>query len=371
MYTKRLFVFLFLTLTSFVSSSQSKRIIYIPDIPGYRTLKCDFHTHTVFSDGTVWPTVRVEEAWQEGLDAISITDHIEYRPHSKDISSDHNRSYEIAKPLAESLNILLIRGAEITRNMPPGHLNALFIQNANLLERDDVYDALREARDQGAFIIWNHPGWKAQQPDTTIWWQEHTRLLQNDLMHGIEVFNYNEYYPEAMDWSAQKRLTLFANTDIHEPTGMAYNLENSHRPMTLVMARSRTEGGIREALFNRRTIAYFNNTLAGKANLLEPLFFASLKIYNPAGRLRTGETKKIEIENHSDVAYELELVQPGVGFDAPQSVVLKPHRVTPVELSGNSGQVAGMSELEVYYQVKNMWVNAAENMIITFTFSNQ
>ena len=49
--------------------------IRLPDLPGYLTLKCDLHIHTVFSDGLVWPTVRVEEAWREGLDAIAITDH--------------------------------------------------------------------------------------------------------------------------------------------------------------------------------------------------------------------------------------------------------------------------------------------------------
>lgn len=36
---------------------QSKKIS-IPDIPGYQTLKGDFHMHTVFSDGHVWPTFR-------------------------------------------------------------------------------------------------------------------------------------------------------------------------------------------------------------------------------------------------------------------------------------------------------------------------
>ncbi len=54
--------------------------ILIPNIPGYITLKCDFHMHTVFSDGVVWPTVRVSEAWEDGLDAIAITDHIEGHP---------------------------------------------------------------------------------------------------------------------------------------------------------------------------------------------------------------------------------------------------------------------------------------------------
>ena len=38
--------------------------IHFPNLPGYQTLKCDLHMHTVFSDGEVWPTVRVREAWR-------------------------------------------------------------------------------------------------------------------------------------------------------------------------------------------------------------------------------------------------------------------------------------------------------------------
>ena len=364
------FLYLIFLFPGLLLQGQTRKIIHIPDIPGFRTLKCDFHTHTVFSDGTGGPTVRVQEAWQEGLDAVSITDHIEYRPHSKDVAADHNRSYEIAEPLAKTLGILLIRGAEITRPMPPGHLNALFIRNANLLERDDVFEAVKEARNQGAFILWNHPGWKMQQPDSTLWWDEHTRLLQSDLMHGIEVFNSNEFYPEAVDWARDKKLSMFANTDIHEPAAMAYDLSKTHRPMTLVFARSRTEGGIREALFSRRTAAYFNNTLAGRANLLEPLFFSSLKMNNPAGKLRFGESKRVTIENNSDIDYELELVQPGIGFDVPEKITLKAHRITPLEFTGNSEQVSGMSELKAYYRVMNLLVSSEDHLIITFTFSN-
>ena len=65
-----------------------------PDIPGFKTLKCDFHMHTVFSDGNVWPTVRVDEAVREGLDVIAITDHIEYQPHRLDVPTNHHRPFE-------------------------------------------------------------------------------------------------------------------------------------------------------------------------------------------------------------------------------------------------------------------------------------
>ena len=65
------------------NQSQYRTEINIPGFDGYQTLKCDFHIHTVFSDGTVWPSVRVQEAWQEGLDVIAITDHLEYRRESR------------------------------------------------------------------------------------------------------------------------------------------------------------------------------------------------------------------------------------------------------------------------------------------------
>lgn len=75
--------------------AQRRNEIQVPDLDGYTTLKCDFHMHTVFSDGLVWPTVRVDEAYREGLDAISLTEHIEYRPHKKDVVADHNRSFDL------------------------------------------------------------------------------------------------------------------------------------------------------------------------------------------------------------------------------------------------------------------------------------
>lgn len=363
---RKLFVVMVVFLAAQMISAQSRRVIHIPDIEGYRTLKCDFHMHTVFSDGTVWPTVRVEEAWKEGLDAISITDHIEYRPHSKDVVADHNRSFEIARPLSEQLDIILVRGTEITRGMPPGHLNALFITNANLIEREDVFDALREARDQGAFIMWNHPGWKAQQPDSTLWWDEHTRLFENDLMHGIEVFNHSSYYPEALDWANEKNLAMFCNSDVHGPMEVG----DGHRPLTLVFAKSRTEGGIKEALFARRTAVYFDNTIMGKPDLLEPLFFASLEYDDAPLKMGNGTSKVIYVKNNSDVDYELELVQPGVGFDAPETVTLKSHHVNAINLSGNSDEVANMQNINVYYRVKNMQVASDENLVVTFSFRN-
>jgi len=140
--------------------ADSKGTINFPDIPGCKTLKCDLHMHTVFSDGQVWPTVRVDEAFRLGLDAISITDHIEYQPHGNDIPTNHNRPYEIALQSAKEKNILLVKGTEITRSTPPGHFNAIFLEDVNPVDTKDLLEATKAAQAQGAFIFWNHPDWK-------------------------------------------------------------------------------------------------------------------------------------------------------------------------------------------------------------------
>jgi 3',5'-nucleoside bisphosphate phosphatase len=280
------------------SFGQKAKKITIPDIQGYKTLKGDFHLHTVFSDGLVWPTVRVDEAVDERIDIIVATDHLEYRPHLKDIPSDYNRSYDIEKPYAEKRDILLVKGAEITRSMPPGHFNALFITDANALAKEDFKEAVQEAKKQGGFIMWNHPGWKAQQPDTIQWFDIHTWLLENGLMNGIEIYNDREYYRPVFEWALQKKLTIFSNSDSHGPTGSAYDLVNSHRPVTLVFAKERTLESVKEALLAGQTAAFTENMVRGREEWLSPLFKACVEV--------SRKGKSISLNNKSDIVFEIE-----------------------------------------------------------------
>jgi 3',5'-nucleoside bisphosphate phosphatase len=293
-----LLVVLLITILILPAFSQKAKKYTIPDIPGYVTLKGDFHMHTVFSDGLVWPTVRVGEAVNEGIDIIAVTDHIEYRPHLKDIPSDLNRSYDIEKPVAEKSNILLVKGAEITRSMPPGHFNALFITDANALAKEDFKEVVKEAKKQGGFIMWNHPGWKAQQPDKIQWFDIHTWLLDNGLMNGIEIYNDREYYRPVFEWALKKKMTIFANSDSHGPMGYSFDLVNSHRPITLVFAKERTLESVKEALLARRTAAFTENMVRGREEWLRPLFNACVEIKR--------KDKSISLNNKSDIEFEIE-----------------------------------------------------------------
>lgn len=283
-----------------ILNKHGRDTIRVPDILGYKTLKCDFHMHTIFSDGIVWPTFRVDEAWNEGLDAIAISDHIEKNPSKKFVGGNDNSSYDIALARANQKQIILIRAGEITRKMTPGHFNALFVSDVNALDTPDYMDAFKAANEQGGFVLWNHPGWKAQQPDTCKWWDIHTELFNRGWLHGVEVFNEKEWYPIALDWCIDKELSVISNSDIHGITSETYNLETYHRPMTLVLAKDRTKESIREALFEGRTIAWFGDNLAGKEVYLAAFFHQAIEVI-PAGT--PGTDKRYMIRNNSDVPF--------------------------------------------------------------------
>ncbi|MDI9603983.1 MAG: PHP domain-containing protein [Bacteroidota bacterium] len=270
--------------------------IRIPDIGKYKTLKCDFHVHTVFSDGKVWPDQRVKEAWNEGLDVIAITDHIEHRVNKDILISDHNKSYEIAKAQGDAIGMVVIKGAEITRQKPLGHLNALFIQDANKLELTDPLEAIDDAVKQGGFILWNHPGWP---DDKSTVYPIHEELIANKKIHGVEVFNGWEAYPKVIDWCKEYNLAPIANSDIHYTSANLYR-GKLVRPMTLVFAEEYSVEGVKEALFAGRTLALYNHTLSGAEELLKSLIEASISI-----RVINEKNGTIEIINNSDISYEV------------------------------------------------------------------
>ena len=173
-----------------------------PDVPGYKTLVCDLHMHTVFSDGRVWPTVRLEEAWRTGLDVLAITDHIEYHPHNEDLPTNHNRSTDMVSDMAANYDLLFIKGAEITRDTPPGHYNAIFLKDIQPLYTPDFLDSIKAANEQDAFVFWNHHDWKGEERGN--WSDLQDTMLEKKWLHGMEVANNNSYYPRAHQWCLEK-----------------------------------------------------------------------------------------------------------------------------------------------------------------------
>ena len=338
--------------------TRARSPIHLPDVPGYLTLKGDFHIHTVFSDGTVWPTVRAEEAWREGLDTIAITDHIEYQPHKADISTNHNRSYELARGTGSGLDVLVIHGSEITRQMPPGHLNALFLTNSTSLAVTNWRDAVAAAHKQGAFIFWNHPGWDAQTTNGIVrWYAEHTEMLNKGMLHGIEVVNGRDYYPEAHRWSVEKKLTMMSNSDVHSPLNMDYHVhDGDHRPITLVFAKERSLDGIRKALFAGQTAVYSGERLIGEERFLRPIFEKSIEIKKPKFELKGKGQVGVQIHNSSDLPFLLEREMDLAEIGIPKKLILPAQKTVILSVQGKSTTQKGGRKIGLPYKVSNLLV---------------
>ncbi len=275
------------------------REVNFPDIPGYFTMSTDLHIHTVFSDGSVWPDIRVEEALKDKLDAIAITDHLEHQPHQDDIPHpDRNRAYEIAAEQVDKEELIVINGSEITRSMPPGHANAVFLDDANKLLVDDAIEAFREADAQGAFIFWNHPSWLRQAEDAVPPLSEmHLKLIDEKLLHGIEVVNMHRYSKKALQIALDHDLTIMGTSDVHGLIDWDYDVHHGgHRPVTLVFSEEYSKQGLQDALFKGRTVVWKDDLLIGKNEYMVPLINESLLI-KTGNYLDGTSVYELEIEN--------------------------------------------------------------------------
>ncbi len=348
---------LFVIVLGLNAQKQQRNEISIPDVGGYKTLKCDFHIHTVFSDGKVWPDVRVMEAWNEGLDAIAITEHLEYRPHENDIKADHNRSYDIAAKAGEKFDIIVIRGTEVTRKKPMGHINAIFTKDNNLIANVDSIESLKEAKKQGAFIFWNHPSEKYGK-----WSATQDFLYKEKLFQGIEIVNSSRYYDDAFAWCNDKSLTIMGNSDVHLPIDHDYDLlGNNHRSLTLVFAKEKTEAAIQEALVAGRTAVLFNHQLMGKEIYVKEIFTKSIEILPQHKLFKKSIRNKslLMIKNTSGIEFSIKTKSTNTEIKISTSMVLKPNAVSYIEFEYNPSEM-GAKEIAIPLEIENILVGPSK-----------
>ena len=338
--------------------------IILPKVNGYQVLKSDLHTHTVYSDGNVTPEYRVLEAWTDGLDVMAITDHVEYRrwegqmvtflkgympeetkavntnlvgkrADAQGILSDLNLPYRVAKTSAEQYGITLIPGIEITRDpLTIGHYNALFIKDANTIYDADPVVSIKKAREQGAIIMQNHPGWRRKSLEVIEFEQ---KVYAQDLIDGVEIMNGSEFYPSVVDRASEKEMFMAANTDIHSTTARDYTSVGQLRDMTLILAKDKSLDAVKEALMARRTLAYGYGSIAGEEQLVRD-FFSACITYETLFE-KDGKQRKVRMSNPTSLTFVLNF--------GGNPVQLRPF--TSRDITINKGK-------DVNFIVENLWI---------------
>jgi 3',5'-nucleoside bisphosphate phosphatase len=330
-------------------AAHNPRLMVFPaTADGGMILPVDLHTHSVFSDGSVWPDIRVEEAKRDGLAALAVTEHLEYQPHAADIPHpDRNRSFQLATEAAKT-DLLVINGAEITRDMPPGHINAVFITDANALKVDDVEAALRAANAQGGFVFWNHPYWHRQAPDGVARLMPlHERLIAAKLLHGVEVANGEDYSESALKIALDNNLAILGASDIHGLVDWDFDVaRGGHRAVTLALTKSRTAPAIRDALRAGRTVAWFKQTLIGKPAHVEEVVRASLTL-ETGTMAENSRVLIVKLKNASPVRYTLRLKPPQTFYTTGDVVTVPPNGAIELQLTGGVTPASAGLDIEV------------------------
>jgi len=130
-------------------------------------------------------------------------------------------------------------------------------------------------------------------------------LIKEKLLDGIEVANDQSYYDEALQIALDNNLTMLGTSDIHKLVDWDFGVaQGGHRPLTLVFAKEKSSQEIKAALFARRTVVYYKNTLAGKDEFLIPLIRQSLIIKNGSYKDNT-DVLTVVIENKTNAEFTL------------------------------------------------------------------
>ena len=378
------------------------RTMSFPNTKEYLTISTDLHTHSVFSDGHVWPNIRVAEARKDNIDVLAITEHLEYQPHIMHIPHENrNAAYIEAKRSASGTDLIVINGSEITREMPPGHINAIFVKDANKLYKFDqkllpeakeliqeraqgaelpeeqmqvienyalgnLYpplEALKEAKNQGAFVFWNHPMWGSQASDGIARLDEmHKEFITKDLLHGIEIVNTGTYSEEAFNIALENNLALIGTSDVHDLIEWDYDAHNNeHRPVTLVFAKERNEASIKEALFDRRTVVVFKDRLIGKSEHLLPLLESIISISSNGYRKGT-QILKIEILNNSSANMVLENLSEFNFADSDDLISIPKNGKITLQVK----TLEVLNNLDLKFRILNALTAPKQNPVINF-----
>ncbi len=300
----RINFFLFLLVFAFKSHSQGLKTFFESPNDFYY-ISSDLHIHTVFSDGVVWPTLRVDEALRDSIDLISLTEHIEYQSHLSDIPhKNRNRSFQIAGGYVKNQPLAVVHGTEITKPMPPGHFNAIFINDANRFFDVDkkpleFSNAIKEANKQGAFVFWNHPHWEANRSDGIAKLDPiHKEIINKGLLHGIEVVNFDTFSEEALQIALENELTIMGTSDVHILIEWDFinKKESYHRPLTFIITKNKSIESIKKALFNGNTFVWYRDLIIGKSKNLNQVIENNLEIISKGYNYRDRKVEILEVE---------------------------------------------------------------------------
>ena len=166
----------------------------VPAAAGRRWLACDFHSHTVHSDGVLTPAALACLAAGRGLDVLAVTDHNGIAHHAE------------LPGAAAWAGIALLPGQEVTTD--EGHANALgALPWIDFRGSPDAWLAATEAG--GGLLSINHP---------VAWpWSWRRAMARRPPLAEVWHSSWDRRSAEPLDWWAAWGAVPIGGSDFHRP----------------------------------------------------------------------------------------------------------------------------------------------------------
>ena len=175
---------------------------------------CDFHVHTIMSDGYLDPIERVMWYIENGIDVAAFSDH------------DNLRGAKMAREFVKknNLDLTVIMAEEWTDHENNIHMNIFGLDETIVpLESEeeggpkamDAEHTIKYVKDQGAYIIVNHYNYN-ENPDGGYGTPYTLEDLRDWGVDGFEIINGgNLKHPKIREFCLNNSLICISATDIH------------------------------------------------------------------------------------------------------------------------------------------------------------
>ena len=133
------------------------------------------------------------------------------------------------------------------------------------------------------------------------------RNAQTEGGTGTSIKAGTSFYPQVMEWCLQNNVGLFASSDAHWPIDHYFDLSRGERrDMTLVLAATRDNGGIKEAIKQRRTVAYFNEMIWGAERWLKRIAETALTFKGISSIRPKEQVFALAVQNESSFPFKVQ-----------------------------------------------------------------
>ena len=189
------------------------------------------------------------------------------------------------------------------------------------------------------------------------------RAFDEGLFRGIELVNGPDFYDEAFRWIAERKLTILANSDAHDP--VPPRATGLRRPITLLFVRTADVAGVRDALESGRTAAWLRDDVWGAEEHLRGLWHGSVIVETPTVTRRPGVSPVLRLRNTSAIPMRV------VARGGPEWLALAgpfqldAQAVTALRPSVASGAPAGEHTIELQLEILNLHTGPDRRLVVS------